>query len=240
MIKTKPIEYVDPTSNETFEGVLAWDDETQQQRPGVIVSHTFRGQGEFETTKAVELAQQGYMGFALDMYGKGRRATTKEEADALMSELLSNRPLLLQRVRLAVYTLKNQELVDESRIGGIGFCFGGKCMLDLARSGDDVNGVVSFHGIYDQPGIEHDGDINAAVLVLHGWEDPLAKPESTVALGHELTSRNADWQILAFGHTGHAFTNPNAKMPADGMFYQESSNRRAWQAMKNFLQEIFR
>ena len=112
-------------------------------------------------------------------------------------------------------------------------------MLDLARSGIDMSGVVSFHGIYDQPNIGHKGDIKSSVLVLHGWEDPLADPSSVVALGHELTQRKADWQILAFGHTGHAFTNPAAKFPEKGMYYQEASSRRAWQAMINFFEALF-
>ena len=124
-----------------------------------------------------------------------------EDADALMQPFLDDRALLLNNILLAFDTLKAHSQVDASRCGGIGFCFGGKCMLDLARSGAHIGGVVSFHGIYDHPRLDHKGDINASVLVLHGWDDPLAKPDSTVALGQELTERNADWQILAFGHT---------------------------------------
>lgn len=239
MIKSETLIYSDPKNGNTFEGVICWDDEIKGKRPGVLVSHTFKGQSDFEIGKAKALAKLGYVGFALDMYGQGQRATTPEEADALMQPFLEDRSLLLNNIQLALETLKSHELVDVGQMGGIGFCFGGKCMLDLARSGADIRGVVSFHGIYDQPGLNHRGDITASVLVLHGWEDPLADPESTVALGNELTERNADWQILAFGHTGHAFTNPAAKFPEKGMYYKEASNRRAWLTMTNFFDELF-
>ncbi|UXX80355.1 dienelactone hydrolase family protein [Reichenbachiella carrageenanivorans] len=239
MIHSEKIVYQDPKSKATFEGVISWDDTIQEPKPGVLVVHTFRGRGDFEFNKAEEIAKLGYVGFAIDMYGEGKHTSIPEEADALMQPFLDDRALLLNNIALALDALKNHEQVDATKTGGIGFCFGGKCMLDLARSGADVGGVVSFHGIYDQPNVNHQGDIKAAVLVLHGWEDPMASPESTVALGHELTARNADWQILAFGHTGHAFTNPAAKFPEKGMYYQPSSNRRAWQAMKNFFEEVF-
>lgn len=239
MIQSEKLTYQDPKSGYTFEGVMCWDDETEASKPGILVSHTFKGQSDFEVEKAKNLAKMGYVGFALDMYGEGKRASTPEAADALMQPFLDDRALLLNNILLAFETLKKQPQVDSSKIGGIGFCFGGKCMLDIARSGADINGVVSFHGIYDQPGLNHEGDIKASVLVLHGWEDPLAKPESTVALGHELTERKADWQILAFGHTGHSFTNPKANFHDRGMFYQEASNRRAWQAMTHFFEEVF-
>jgi len=237
MIKSEVIEYT--LDGSAFEGVVCWDDSLSGPRPGVLVSHAWFGQSEFETNKAKDLAKMGYVAFALDMYGKGRRATNPDEAGKLMHECVDDRLLLRSRILNALSVLENHELVDNNRIGGIGFCFGGRCMLDLARTGVDINGVVSFHGIYDAPDIEYLDPIKASVLVLHGWDDPLAKPEQTVALGHELTSRNADWQILAFGHTGHAFTNPQAAAPENGMMYKESSNRRAWQAMTNFFAEVF-
>lgn len=239
MIQSQTLIYQDPKSGNAFEGVICWDDQIAEKKPGILVAHTFKGQTDFEVEKAQNLAKLGYVGFALDMYGQGQRATTPEEADALMQPFLDNRELLLNNILLAFDTLKKHPQVDPALIGGIGFCFGGKCMLDIARSGADICGVASFHGIYDQPGLKHEGDIKASILVLHGWEDPLAKPDSTVALGHELTERNADWQILAFGRTGHSFTNPKANFHDRGMFYQEVSNRRAWKAMVNFFEEVF-
>lgn len=238
MIKTETIIYKDSLGAE-FEGTISWDDSHQQKRPGILVVHTFRGQVEFETNKAIELAKLGYVGFAIDLYGKGKRAKVKEEADALMKEMNDNRPLLLKRVLLGLTELQTHPIVDETKIGAIGFCFGGKTVLDLARSATDIKGVVSFHGVYDHPGIINTQPIKASVLVLHGWEDPLAKPEQTVALAQELTERQADWQILAFGHTGHAFTNPQANFRDQGMFYQANADKRSWKAMVNFFEEKF-
>ncbi len=238
MIISETLIYTDADGNE-FEGTISWDDSSEELRPGVLVVHTFKGQGEFENNKAMEIAKLGYVGLAVDMYGKGRRATVKEEADALMHELTRDRPLLLKRILLALEQLQKHPLVNTANTGAIGFCFGGKTVLDLARSSTDVKGVVSFHGVYDQPDILYSEPIKASVLVLHGWEDPLATPEQTVALAQELTDRRADWQILAFGNTGHAFTNPMAKMHEEGMFYQSDADRRAWKAMVNFFEEKF-
>ncbi len=238
MIQTKTISY--GTSSNTFEGVIAWDDRQKGAKPLVLVVHSYVGQAEFDVNKAKALAEKGYLAFAIDMYGKGRRASTPDEAQALMAELNQNRQELLSRIQLAVQTGKELAEVDEAKIAAIGFCFGGKCVLDLARSGADIQGVVSFHGVYDPPGIAHSGPIRASVLVLHGWEDPLANPQQTVELASELTARKADWNIHAYGHTGHAFTNPHASAPERGMFYSEKSNSRSWKSMENFLAEIFR
>lgn len=237
MIKSQVIEY--HLDGQPYEGVFCWDDSNSGKRPGVLVSHAWFGQSDFEVEKAKNLAELGYVAFALDMYGKGRRATNPAEASKLMHECVDDRIILRSRILNSLTVLQNHDLVDTGRLGGIGFCFGGRCMLDLARTGVDIKGVASFHGIYDQPNIDYPDPIKASVLVLHGWEDPLATPEQTVALGKELTDRKADWQILAMGHTGHAFTNPNAAAPENGMMYNASSNRRAWVAMTNFFEELF-
>ena len=237
MVNSQVIEYL--LDGKAYEGVVCWDDSISGKRPGVLVSHAWFGQGDFEVQKAKDLATLGYVAFALDMYGKGRRAKDATEAGLLMHDCVDDRILLRSRIMNALETLKNNELVDHNRLGAIGFCFGGRCVLDLARTGINIKGVASFHGIYDTPNIEYTDPIKAAVLVLHGWDDPLATPEQTVALGKELTYRKADWQILAMGHTGHAFTNPDAAAPESGMAYQADSNRRAWQSMSNFFEELF-
>jgi dienelactone hydrolase len=130
--------------------------------------------------------------------------------------------------------------VDEKRIAAIGFCFGGLCVLDLARSGADVNGVVSFHGLLGPPGNTDGNRITAKVLVTHGWDDPLAPQEVLVKLGHELTDAGADWQIHAYGNAMHAFTNPAANNPDFGIVYQADADRRSRESMRAFLDEIFR
>ncbi|MBK8504682.1 MAG: dienelactone hydrolase family protein [Saprospiraceae bacterium] len=237
MITTEKLVY--QHDNHYYEGSLSWDDAKAGPRPVVMIAHTFRGQGAFENEKSVHLAGLGYLAFAIDLYGQGRRAATPEVAANLMNELNDNRPLLEARLLHTLETISRHRLANSKKVAAIGFCFGGKCVLDLARSGANVIGVVSFHGIYDAPDHLEHTPIKAAVLILHGWEDPLAKPDSLVALGQELTRKGADWQILTFGHTGHAFTNPNAKDEKGGMFYQPTSNARAWRKMQEFLGEVF-
>ena len=230
--------YKDALNNE-FEGVVVWDDSIKGTKPGILVSHMWSGQSEFEVDKAKALAELGYVGFAIDNYGKGRRANGPEDAQVLMDELNGNRPLLLERMLLAVTTLQKHKEVDASRIGAIGFCFGGKCVLDLARSGININGVVSFHGLLDPPPAHPKKEIKSSVLVLHGWEDPMALPEDMVKLSHEMNRYNAEWNIHVYGHTGHAFTNPKAKFPEKGLFFEPRSNKRSWHSMVYFFNEVF-
>lgn len=237
MIKTETITYHD--ADQTFEGKISWDDSIKEKKPGILIAHAFGGQSDFETGKSVELAELGYVGMAIDIYGKGRRASNPEEAAKLMAEFNNDRALLLKRMELSLKTLRNHPEVDVTKTGAIGFCFGGKCVLDLARSGADVKGVVSFHGMFDKPGLPEENPIKASILVLHGWEDPMAKPEMFVEFANEMTERKADWQMHAFGHTGHAFTNPKANAPERGLFYQPTSSKRAWKAMADFFEEMF-
>ena len=135
--------------------------------------------------------------------------------------------------------LAAQDEVDGSRLAATGYCFGGLCVLDLARTGRDFRGAVSFHGLFNSPGNTGGNAINAKVLALHGWDDPMVPPESVVELASEMTAAGADWQIHAYGHTAHGFTNPKANMPDHGLFYQADADRRSWQALECFLRELF-
>ena len=238
MTVTEKIVYKDAAGS-AFEGTVSWDESKTQPLPGVMVSPTFRGQSSFETEKAELLAKMGYVGFAIDLYGQGIRASSPEEASELMDTLDKNRPLLLERMQLCTDTLRQLSQVDENKIAAIGFCFGGKCVLDLARSGEDIKGVVSLHGIFDPPPQPVAKEIRAAVLACHGWEDPLAPREQIVALADELTQSKADWQIHLHGHTGHAFTNPQAQSPETGMFFNPAADERSWKMMQDFLAEQF-
>ena len=208
-------------------------------RPGVIVVANVLGQKESDTAKAEALARLGYVGFACDTYGQGRR-TTRESADpgVYMNQLNADRGLLRDRLHASVVALHALPQVDAAKTAAIGFCFGGKSVIDLARSGGDVLGVVSFHGIYDRPDYANVTPIAAKLLVCHGWDDPLASPASVVALGEELTAGRADWQIHAYANTGHGFTDPAA--PArPGFGYNADSDRRSWRAATDFLSELF-
>jgi dienelactone hydrolase len=204
----------------------------------VLVSHAWGGRGEFECDKARALAQLGYAGFALDLYGKGVLGTDPEENTRLMTPFLEDRSLLQSRITQALATMQAQEEVDANRCAAIGFCFGGLCVLDLARIGTDIKGVISFHGLFNPPGNTGDKKIRAKVLALHGNEDPMVPVDAVTALESELTAAGADWQIHVYGKTMHAFTNPEANMAEMGMMYNADADRRSWQTMKNFLEEI--
>jgi dienelactone hydrolase len=238
MIITKKIEYQD--SEMSYEGVIAFDNEYDGKRPVIMIAHAYGGQSKFEENKAVELAKLGYVGFAIDLYGKGIRAKTPEEAQQLMDQLNADRNLLLQRIKSALKVTKSIAVADESKIGAIGFCFGGKCVLDLARSGEKLSGIVSFHGVYDAPKDIQKNKITTPILVLHGWDDPLATPLEVIELTKELTTNNADWELNAYGHTGHAFTNPMANSPEKGLFYSKEADRKSWNRMTAFFSTKFK
>ncbi len=236
-LQTRLVEYRD--NGVTLEGLLAWDDEVHGPRPAVAVAHTWGGRSAFEEGKALDLAEQGYVGFALDMYGKGVRGSTPEENAALMAPLMADRSALQQRINIAISALRQQSEVDPAKVAASGYCFGGLCVLDLARSGSDVCGVVSLHGLFTPPDKVGSGPINAKVLCLHGYDDPMADPHSMLDLAAELTAAGADWQVHAYGNTVHAFSNPQANNPAMGTVYNATADRRSRAAMLAFLAECF-
>ena len=236
-VQTRLVEYRD--ADLVCQGLLAWDDAFPTPRPAVAVAHTWAGRSEFEADKARRLAALGYTGFALDMYGGGRQGGGPEGNAALMQPLLDDRAALQRRIGAAIVALRGLPEVDPQRIAAIGYCFGGLCVLDLARSGADIRGVASFHGLFDPPGNTAGNRIRAKVLCLHGYADPMARPQAMTALAAELTAAGADWQIHAYGHTLHAFTRPDANDPDRGIRYDANAERRSWRAVKDFLDEIF-
>lgn len=221
-----------------LEGFLAWDDKFPYPRPAVAISHTWSGRSEFECDKAWRLAELGYVGFAIDVFGKGVRGKSVDECHALISPLMENRALLQERMNLAVDVLRQQPEAEASKIAAMGFCFGGLCALDLARSGSNVRGVISFHGLMTPPDNTAGNKISAKVLCLHGYDDPMAPPEQLMAAAKEFTEAGADWQVHAYGNTMHAFTNPNANDRDFGTVYNSLADKRSWQSMQNFLAEI--
>jgi len=206
--------------------------------PVVLIHHAWSGQTDFERDKAAALAKLGYAAFAVDNYGGGRVGQSPDENRAMMKPLVADRALLRQRLLSALTAARAVPEVDASRVAAIGFCFGGLCALDLARSGADVRGVVSFHGLLSPAGLSSQ-KVLAKVLVLHGYDDPSAPPEAVLAFASEMSQADADWQLHAYGGTMHAFTNPAANSPAAGKLYSESADRRSWQSMRAFLEEVF-
>lgn len=231
----KKIEYHD--GDALLEGYLSLDDTADAAKPLVLVAHAWAGRSEFENAAADRLASLGYAGFALDNYGKGKLGSSAEENTALMTPFIQDRALLQKRLLAGLEAARNLEGIDASRVAAIGFCFGGMCVLDLARSGADLRGVVSFHGLFSPSGLEKE-PIRASVLALHGYDDPMAQPAEMTRLASELGEAGADWQIHAYGNTVHAFTNPQANMPDAGMQYSEKAANRAWQSMASFLAEV--
>lgn len=222
-----------------LEGFFAYDDSTEGQRPAVMINHAWAGRNDFVEEKALKLAELGYFAFAVDMYGKGILGQSIEENAGLMQPFMDDRGMLLKRMEASLYAMKLMPWVDDKNIAAIGFCFGGLCVLDLARSGVCIKGVVSFHGLLGAPENAEAKEIKAKVLVLHGNDDPIGPTEQVVALQQELTQAGADWQIHNYGNTMHAFTNPVATDPDFGTVYQADADKRSWIAMKNFLTEIF-
>jgi dienelactone hydrolase len=208
--------------------------------PAVLIAHNWAGQSAADNEIAQKLADLGYIGIAIDVYGKGRRGDLQGDNSALMNPWMADRGALRTRLLAAVAAAAAHPMVDDSQIAIIGYCFGGLCALDLARSATpDIKGAVSFHGVYPPPGLGPQPPITARVLVLHGWDDPMTPPDATVALAHELNTAGADWQIHAYGQTMHAFTFEAANNPAGGIQYNAAAARRSWQAMTDFLAEVF-
>jgi dienelactone hydrolase len=222
-----------------LEAFFAYDDSLSGRRPAVLINHTWVGRDDFVAEKAKKLAALGYVGFAVDMYGKGVLGSSAEENAKLMQPFMDSREMLQKRMNAALYALKLMPWVDDGKIAAIGFCFGGLCSLDLARTGADLQGVVSFHGLLDAPGNTQGNAIKAKILALHGHDDPLVPAGQVLAFEQEMTNAGADWQLHTFGNTMHAFTNPVANNPDFGTVYQPDADRRSWLLMENFLTEIF-
>lgn len=219
-------------------GELVWDD-SLGPRPVVLVAPTWAGRTAFEGDQARRLAELGYVGFAIDMYGKGVVGSGVEECSALMTPVVSDRALLQARIACAAEAARQQPEAADGPVAAIGFCFGGLCVLDLARSRDDVAAVVSFHGLLGAPDNLEQPAVSAKVLVLHGYEDPMADPDSMRAFCDEMTAAGCDWQLHAYGQTQHAFTNPNANDPAMGTVYNPLAADRAYASMARVLAEAF-
>jgi dienelactone hydrolase len=209
-------------------------------QPCVIIFPTVMGVSELELGFARRLADKGRTALVADLFGKRfTPVVDRQEAFAAMTRLREDRASLRRRLVAVLETARAQAEIDGSKVAAIGFCFGGQCALDLARSGADIAGIASFHGLFDPPGLDP-LPIKAKVAAYHGWEDPMVPPEAVVALGNELTEADADWQIHAYGHVAHGFTNPKAtELGIEGVRYNEAAARRSWAALEDFLSELF-
>ncbi len=236
MLKTKKIEYYDQDT--LLEGYYAYNDNGLPKKAAVIVAHDWSGHNDFACQKAERLAELGYVGFALDMYGKGKVGKDNAEKLALMSPLMEDREKLKKRILAAYDTVSKLDCVNPAKIGAIGFCFGGLCVLDLARCNVDVRGVVSFHGLLSAPENSKLKSTRTKMLVLHGHDDPMVTPAAVNDFENEMTEAQADWQVHIYSQTKHAFANPQANDEKLGTVYNALTDKRAWIAMKSFFEEI--
>ena len=206
--------------------------------PLVLVAHTWKGRTDFEDQKVTALNDLGYAALSIDIDGGGVNGQSVEENRALIEPFVNNRELFRQRLISAVEFGKTLEGIDSSKIALIGFCFGGLAAIELARSGYDLSGCISFHGLLNQSDAPFK-KVNTKLLVLHGDKDPMVSSDQILALQDEMTESEADWQFISYGNTYHAFTNPGANDLEMGTVYNHDSDMRSWTAMSNFLEEIF-
>lgn len=222
--------------NDEFDAVIAFP-EGKGPHPSVLVCHAWGGRNEFAEHKAKQLAELGYVGAAIDIYGIGKRGSDKASSQALMMPLVENPALLRRRLTAAFEAVRNHDAIDGDRMGAIGFCFGGLCAILCARMGLPLRGVVSFHGLL-KVGEKLDAKVQARLLVLHGQDDPMVPPSDLGLFAEEMKRINADWQLHAYPGVVHAFTVPEANDPDFGTVYNADADRRSWLEMQRFLTEV--
>lgn len=236
--ETGTVEYKDKDT--VLEGYLALPKDTGAKQPGVLVVPDWMGVSDFYRRIADKLAGMGYVALVVDMYGKGVRPKDREEAAATATRYMKDRSLMRERGQAALTELKQIPQVDQSRIGAMGYCFGGTSVLELARSGAPIAAVVSFHGGLETPTPADAKNIKGSVLALHGADDPFVPPAHVAAFQEEMRNAKLDWQMIIYGNAVHAFTNPGTgNDPSKGVAYNEKADKRSWNAMTLFFKEVF-
>ena len=238
MLHTEEIEY--QLGNTTYRAFVAHDKTNLIPKPCIMIAPDWSGRRDTFCKKAEQLAAKGYVGFTVDMYGNAKIGHTNEEKMALLHPIMATREQVAARMLAAYDAAITLPYVDNARIAAMGYCFGGLCVLDLARAGADVKGVISFHGILSAPEPNLCQKIRAKILVLHGYDDPMVPPTQVNQFANEMTEKKADWQIHMYGHTQHAFTNPEANDNQLGLHYDKKADKRSWMSAKLFLNEILK
>lgn len=241
-LQTETIEYT--VDGKTFTGYMAWNDAYEGERPGILVVHEWWGHDGFVREEAEKLAAAGYTAFALDMYGDGKLADHPDEAQAFMKEATGDLDALQTRFAAALEELRDHETVDDSRIAAQGYCFGGAVVLNMARLGMDLAGVVSYHGALGSPLEPSPGDIKARVLVYTGGADQMVPADQVADFVASMQNAEADFSVTSFPGVKHSFMNPGADEVARkyGMpiAYDRDAAERSREGTLRFYQDIFR
>src|SRR5213593_1624170 len=237
-VKTRELEY--PAGDAVLQGFIAWDDAARGRRPGVLVVHEWWGHNEHARNQARRLAEAGYVGFALDMYGKGKVTTHPQDAQAFVAEVTKDPAVLAARFNAALEQLKRDPHVDTTRIAAIGYCFGGAVVLDMARAGAPLAAVVTFHGALATKTPAQPGKVKARVLVLAGDADPFVPPEQVEAFRQEMRAAGARFEVVTFPGAKHGFTNPDAgKFGMDALAYNADADRESWAALLKLFKDVW-
>jgi len=237
-VKTRELEY---RQGETvLQGFIAWDDAARGKRPGVLVVHEWWGHNEHARNQARRLAEAGYVGLALDMFGKGKVATHPQDAQAFVNEVTKDPAVLAARFNAALEQLKRDPHVDTTRIAAIGYCFGGAVVLDMARAGAPLGAVVTFHGALATKTPAQSGKVKARGLVLTGGADPFVPPEQVEAFKREMQAAGGRFEVISYPGAKHGFTNPDAaKYGMPQLAYDADVDRQSWTAMLKLFKEVF-
>lgn len=238
-VQTKPLEY--RQGDTVLQGFLAWDDAATGKRPGVLVVHEWWGQNEHARRQAIRLAEAGYVGFALDLYGKGKVATHPKDAMAFVQEATKDPATKTARFDAALALLRQQPQVDAGKIGAFGYCFGGGVALDMARAGAELAAVVTFHGsLAPTDGPAEPGRVKPAILVQTGGDDPNIPPSQVKAFEDEMRRAGANVKVIVYPGAKHGFTNPDAdKAGVPGLAYDAKADAASWAAAVKFLKQVF-
>jgi len=224
-----------------LEGYLAWDDRFDGKRPGVLVVHEWWGLNDYARSRVRQLAEQGYVAFALDMYGTGKVTSHPDKASAWMKEIQANTAQWVSRADAGLSVLRQQDRVDAQRLAAIGYCFGGATVMQMAYAGLDVDVVASFHGSLPVADDKDLQAIKARILVAHGNADPFVPTAQVQAFRDALEKSGAKWTMMEFGGVKHSFTNPSAAdYGLDALAYDEQADRQSWHMLLWMLEDTFK
>jgi dienelactone hydrolase len=223
-----------------LEGFLAYDDAVEGKRPAVLIVHEWWGLNDYVRKRAEQLAGLGYVAFAVDMYGKGKVTEHPKEASEWAQQIRSNIQLWQQRASAGLEALKKEQRVDPNRIAAIGYCFGGSTVQQLAYTGADIKGIVSFHGSLVAPTEEQAKRTTAKIMICDGASDPMIKPADQQEYIAAMERSGLDWLMVIYGGARHSFTNPDAdKLGMEALKYNKAADQRSWAHMRDFFNEIF-